>query len=349
MDRSFSPNGGEPLVRVNDLVKHYSVGSLFAPRVLKAVDGVSFDIARGETLGLVGESGCGKSTVARCLVRLVPATSGTIYFDDVPVHDLSRPAMQRLRRRMQIVFQDPRASLNPRMLIRSTLTEPLRLHLKLSGKKLEERLRELMHQVGLETTHLERYPHQLSGGQCQRVGIARAIATNPDFIVLDEPTSSLDVSVQNQILLLLQKLQTELHLSYLFISHNLGVIKHVCRRMAVMYLGRIVEIGSTTEIFSNPSHPYTRALLSTVPSATFGVKRERVRLPGEVPSPIAIPLGCRLAPRCPLAQEPCTRLDPEMLPLGGTHHVACFAATGWPTTVPGLSEKTREEGHPCTD
>lgn len=335
-------NGARPLVQVRGLVKHYRVGSIILPRILQAVDGVDFDIARGETLGLVGESGCGKSTVARCLVRLVDATGGSVLFDDEPVLELGRGAVQRLRRRMQIVFQDPRGSLNPRMLIRTTLSEPLRLHMHLGGAKLEERLRELMAQVGLEVTHLDRYPHQLSGGQCQRVGIARAISTNPDFVVLDEPTSSLDVSVQNQILVLLRELQTELGLSYLFISHNLSVVRQMCTRIAVMYLGRIVEVGSTEEIFADPSHPYTRALLSTVPSAVFGAKRERVRLPGEVPSPIDIPTGCRLHPRCPLARDVCAVQDPELIPLRGTHHVACFAATGWPAESTAVAEGKKE-------
>jgi oligopeptide/dipeptide ABC transporter ATP-binding protein len=320
-----------PLLQVENLAKHYGFGtSLLNRRALKAVDGISFAIARGETLGLVGESGCGKSTVARCVLRLVPATSGEVIFDGISVSELDRGQMQRLRRRMQIVFQDPRGSLNPRMRVRTVVGEPLRLHLKLGGRALEDRLVELMSQVGLNRTHLDRYPHQLSGGQRQRVGIARAIATNPDFVVLDEPTSSLDVSVQGQILLLLQQLQEELGLSYLFISHDLSVIKHICRRVAVMYLGKIVEIGTTEQIFTSPQHPYTRALLSAIPSAKWGTQRQRLRLGGEVPSPLNLPTGCRLSPRCPLAQGECYRVEPSLEGIGNHHAVACYAATGWP-------------------
>ncbi len=334
MVEQLARNGdGRPLLQVDNLTKHYEVGTSFLHRrTLKAVDGVSFEVARGETLGLVGESGCGKSTVARCVLQLVPSTSGSVVFDSISVLDLDRSGMQRLRRRMQIVFQDPHGSLNPRMLVRAAVAEPLRLHLKLSGRALEDRLVELMSLVGLNRTHLDRYPHQLSGGQRQRVGIARAIATNPEFVVLDEPTSSLDVSVQGQILLLLLQLQQELGLSYLFISHDLSVIKHICRRVAVMYLGTIVEIGATEQIFTNPQHPYTRALLSAVPSAKWGVQRERLRLGGEVPSPITVPSGCRLAPRCPLAQQACSHAEPALLSLetDERHAVACYAATGWP-------------------
>lgn len=326
--QSLAPS--EPLVQVTDLVKHYHLGSIISPRALRAVDGVSFSIRRGETLGLVGETGCGKSTVARCVVRLTPATGGHVRFDDISLLDLKRSAVQRLRRRIQIVFQDPRGSLNPRMLVRQTLSEPLRIHLGLSGRRLEERLVELIRHVGLEATHLERYPHQLSGGQCQRVGIARAIATNPDFVVLDEPTSSLDVSVQNQVLQLLRRLQSELHLSYLFISHDLGVVKHMCDRVAVMYLGRIVEIGDTEEVFRNPSHPYTRSLVSTIPSKRTGISRERLRLPGEPPSPLDLPAGCRLSLRCPLARAECSLREPDLEPMNEHHAVACYAVTGWP-------------------
>jgi oligopeptide transport system ATP-binding protein len=322
-------------VQVDKLVKHYQLGGLLTPRRLikvKAVDEVSFAIDRGETLGLVGESGCGKSTVARCVLRLVTATTGSVQFDGQPIFDLDRGAMQRLRRRMQIVFQHPAGSLNPRLSVRATLSEPLRIHLSLAGPALDERLVELIGLVGLQRTHLDRYPHQLSGGQQQRVGIARAIATNPDFIVLDEPTSSLDVSVQGQILRLLQELQSRLGLAYLFISHDLSVVKHVCSRVAVMYLGRIVESGSASDVFDHPQHPYTRALLSAVPSAAWGKRREWLRLKGEIPSPLNVPRGCRLSARCPLARVECTQVEPELVPLDANtrHAVACYAATGWP-------------------
>jgi oligopeptide/dipeptide ABC transporter ATP-binding protein len=321
-----------PLVEVEALVKHYDLNplALGRRRRIRAVDGVSFAIARGETLGLVGESGCGKSTVARCVLRLVVPTSGTVRFDGIPVLDLDRAPLQRLRRRMQIVFQDPAGSLNPRMSVRSIIAEPLRLHLGLSGPALENRLGELMALVGLERVHLERHRRQLSGGQQQRVGIARAIATTPDFVVLDEPTSSLDVSVQGQILLLLHRLQEQLGLAYLFISHDLSVIKHVCHRVAVMYLGRIAEVGTAGEIFENPQHPYTRALLSAVPSARWRPRRERLRLGGEIPSPLAVPSSCRLAARCPLARPVCSEVEPPLGQIGPTHAVACYAATGWP-------------------
>jgi oligopeptide/dipeptide ABC transporter ATP-binding protein len=318
------------VLSVRDLRKHFDVGFLGSRRVVRAVDGVSFEVARGETLGLVGESGCGKSTVARCVLRLTPVTSGSIEFAGTPINDIGREELRRLRARMQIVFQDPGGSLNPRMLVRETVAEPLRLHEGLAGRRLRERLEELMTLVGLEKIHLERYPHQLSGGQRQRVGIARAIATNPEFIVLDEPTSSLDVSVQGQILLLLLRLQEELGLSYLFISHDLSVIRHVCQRVAVMYLGRIAEVGPAADIFGRPQHPYTRALLSSVPSSTWGRRRERLRLGGEVPSPINLPAGCRLSPRCPLARSECSAREPELKAMAPGHEVACYAATGWP-------------------
>jgi peptide/nickel transport system ATP-binding protein len=320
-----------PLLRVEHLAKYYDLGtSFFHPRRLVAVDDVSFHVERGEVLGLVGESGCGKSTVARCVLRLASISGGRVAFRGSFLHDVDHASMQRLRRHMQIVFQNPRGSLNPRMQVRDALREPLRLHLRLSGRALEARLAELMHLVGLDRAHLDRYPHQLSGGQQQRVGIARAIATQPEFIVLDEPTSSLDVSVQGQILQLLQRLQQDLGLSYLFISHDLSVIRHICQRVAVMYLGRIIETGTTREVFESPKHPYTQALLSAVPPAKWGTVRERVRLVGELPSPLSIPRGCRLSPRCPLARPVCSSQEPVLEGIDGTQRVACFAATGWP-------------------
>ena len=321
----------QPLLRVDDLTKHFELhGGFFSHRNLRAVDGVSFELFRGETLGLVGESGCGKSTVARCVLRLLRPTRGEVLFDGIQLSKLDRPAMQRLRKRMQIVFQDPWGSLNPRMSVRTMLEEPLRLHTSMSRKQREARMAELMSLVGLDSMHLGRLPHQLSGGQRQRVGIARAIATNPELVVLDEPTSSLDVSVQGQILLLLQSLQREIGLSYLFVSHDLSVIRHMCQRVAVMYLGRVVEIGSTREVLDRPQHPYTRALLSAVLSSKFGEHHERLRLDGEVPSPLDVPPGCRLSPRCPFAKDACFEIEPILTPIGSSAAVACYAATGWP-------------------
>lgn len=321
----------EPLVRVRDLFKHFDIGGFTTGRAtVHAVNGVDFDIGPGETLGLVGESGCGKSTVARCVLQLLRPSSGEVSFAGRPIQNLSWREARRLRPKMQIVFQDPLSSLNPRMKIRTIVGEPLRLHTDLDKPRREARLRELIGLVGLEESHLQRYAHELSGGQAQRVGVARAIATNPDFVVLDEPTSSLDVSVQGQILLLLVDLQQRLGLTYLFISHNLSVIRHVAQRVAVMYLGKIVEIGPTLEVFRNPQHPYTRALLASVPGATSGVDRGETRLGGEVPSPLDIKPGCALAPRCPLAQDVCSRVVPVLKNIPGRRAVACFAATGWP-------------------
>ena len=321
----------EPLVRVRDLFKHFDIGGFTTGRAtVHAVNGVDFDIGPGETLGLVGESGCGKSTVARCVLQLLRPSSGEVSFAGSPIQNLSWRETRRLRPKMQIVFQDPLSSLNPRMKIRTIVGEPLRLHTDLDKPRREARLRELIGLVGLEESHLQRYAHELSGGQAQRVGVARAIATNPDFVVLDEPTSSLDVSVQGQILLLLVDLQQRLGLTYLFISHNLSVIRHVAQRVAVMYLGKIVEIGPTLEVFRNPQHPYTRALLASVPGATSGVDRGETRLGGEIPSPLDIKPGCALAPRCPLAQDVCSRVVPVLKNIPGRRAVACFAATGWP-------------------
>jgi oligopeptide/dipeptide ABC transporter ATP-binding protein len=329
--RGTSKAADPPLLQVHDLAKHFEFrAGFFAHRTLRAVDGVSFDLHRGETLGLVGESGCGKSTVARCVLRLLLPTRGVVLFDGIHIANLDRSTMQRLRKRMQIVFQDPWGSLNPRMTVRAMVEEPLQLHTTMPRRQREERLKELMTLVGLDTVHLQRLPHQLSGGQSQRVGIARAIATNPELVVLDEPTSSLDVSVQGQILLLLQNLQQELGLSFLFVSHDLSVIRHMCRRVAVMYLGKLVEIGSTGDVLDHPQHPYTRALLSAVPSSKWGQRRERLRLKGEVPSPLDIPRGCPLSPRCPFARSACVETEPVLKTITPGHAVACYAATGWP-------------------
>ena len=317
---------GGSILSVSGLTKHFPVGYFPLRRTLVAVDDVSFELSRGETLGLVGESGSGKSTLARCVLRLIEPTSGEICFDGVSVTRLRAAELRALYRRMQMVFQDHGSSLNPRMSVRDTVTEPLKLHLREPRGAAELRARELMQLVGLSPAHLDRYPHQLSGGQRQRVGIARAIATNPDFVILDEPTSSLDVSVRGQILQLLRDLQSRLNLAHLFISHDLSVVRHVCQRVAVMYLGKIVEVGTTAQVFGNPQHPYTRALLSAVPAAVYGRRRQRIGLQGEIPSPIDLPPACRLYGRCPDAIEVCATRHPNLEALEQGHLVACYVA-----------------------
>jgi oligopeptide/dipeptide ABC transporter ATP-binding protein len=318
---------GKTLLDVRGLTKHFAVGYFPIPSTLTAVDGVDLQLERGETLGLVGESGSGKTTVARCILRLIEPTSGAIVFDGVRLTDLGASDLRRQYRRMQMVFQDPGASLNPRLSVRETVTEPLLLHLHMSRPEREARARELMDLVGLSAMHLDRFSHQLSGGQRQRVGIARAIATNPDLVVLDEPTSSLDVSVRGQILQLLRDLQAALGLSYLFITHDLSVVRHVCHHVAVMYLGKIVEQGTTDQIFDDPRHPYTRALLSAVPSPVYGRRRDRLKLIGEIPGPINLPVGCRLYGRCPLAIDVCASEHPPLEPVESGHTVACYLAS----------------------
>jgi oligopeptide/dipeptide ABC transporter ATP-binding protein len=292
-------------------------------RRLVAVDGVDLEIAAGETLALVGESGSGKSTVARCILRLVEPSRGDITIGGESVLGLAPSGLTDVYRRIQMVFQDPNASLNPRMSIRQILEEPLRLHLNLLYVDCARRVRELVEMVGLSPTHLTRYPHELSGGQRQRVGIARAIAVSPEIVILDEPTSSLDVSVRGQILDLLLDLQKRLNLAYLFITHDLQVVQHVADRVAVMYLGGIVETGATKAIFSAPLHPYTRALLSAAPVARWGVKRHRTRLAGEISSPIDPPDACRLVGRCPLAEPRCSQGRPPLIATGDGRSVAC--------------------------
>ncbi|HEY0185560.1 MAG TPA: oligopeptide/dipeptide ABC transporter ATP-binding protein [Rhodopila sp.] len=306
-------------------------------RSLVAVDGVNLDIAAGETLALVGESGSGKSTVARCIVRLIEPTSGDVAIDGAPILSLDPAALSRVYRRIQMVFQDPNASLNPRMTVRQVLDEPLRLHLKMPRQAREARVRSLVEMVNLTAAHLDRYPHELSGGQRQRVGIARAIAVSPEIVILDEPTSSLDVSVRGQILTLLMDLRRQLNLAYLFISHDLQVVRHVADRVAVMYLGGIVETGPTSEVFGSPKHPYTRALLSAAPVPQWGVagaRAARLRLVGEISSPIDPPDACRLAGRCPLQQTSCTQGKPQLTDLGGGHAVACRIVAAAPVTSP---------------
>ena len=317
----------EELVRVRALFKHFPVEG--SDDVVRAVDGVTFEILRGETLGLVGESGCGKSTVGRCLLRLIEPTGGQVLFEGRDVLGLGRADLRELRREMQIIFQDPYASLNPRMSVLGIVSEPLKIHGL--GKKSEraERVAELLRRVGLDPDYMNRYPHEFSGGQRQRIGIARALALNPKLIVADEPVSALDVSVQAQVVNLLQDLQEEFGLTYLFISHGLAVVEHISTRVAVMYLGRIVEVASARELYSEPLHPYTQALLSAIPIPDPKRKRERIILTGDVPTPINPPSGCRFRTRCSIAIDECARIDPELREITPGHTVACIRVEGW--------------------
>jgi oligopeptide transport system ATP-binding protein len=318
-----------PLLEVRDLVKHFPVRHGAFGRIrgqVRAVDGVSFDLWRGETLGLVGESGCGKSTTGRALLRLVEPTAGEVRFDGQDVRALDRDGLRALRRRAQLVFQDPVASLNPRLSVGAMLEEALTVH-RLGGPNRRDRAVELLEQVGLSADHIDRYPHEFSGGQRQRLGIARALSVEPDLLVLDEPVSALDVSVQAQVINLLADLQEKLGLTYLFIAHDLALVEHVSDRVAVMYLGRIVEIASAPELYAEPRHPYTHALLSAVPRPDPARRRtrERIVLEGDVPSPIAPPSGCPFHPRCPNPAKDarCTQVLPLLVPSDGSRGVAC--------------------------
>jgi len=319
--------GGEELVRVRGLFKHFPVEG--SDDVVRAVDGVTFEVVRGETLGLVGESGCGKSTVGRCLLRLIEPTRGEITFDGRDVLSLSGGDLRRLRREMQIIFQDPYASLNPRMRVRDIVGEPLRVHGVGERGEVRERVAELLRKVGLDPDYMDRYPHEFSGGQRQRIGIARALALNPRLIVADEPVSALDVSVQAQVINLLEELQHEFDLTYLFISHGLAVVEHISDRVAVMYLGRIVEVATAEELYANPLHPYTRALLSAIPVPDPTRKRDRIVLKGDVPTPINPPSGCRFHTRCPDAVPECAKVDPDLREVAPGHTVACIRVPGW--------------------
>lgn len=310
------------LIEVRDLVKHFPVEG--SDDLVQAVDGVSFEIKAGETLGLVGESGCGKSTVGRCLIRLHEPTSGEVLFEGENIIGVEHARMQVLRREMQIIFQDPYASLNPRMTVRSIVSEPLKIH-KIGNKaEQNERVSELLRSVGLDANYADRYPHEFSGGQRQRIGIARALALNPKLIICDEPVSALDVSVQAQVVNLLQQLQDNLGLTYLFISHGLAVVEHISDRVAVMYLGKIVEVCDAQELYENPQHPYTKALLSAIPVPDPRIKRERIVLKGDVPTPISPPSGCRFRTRCPIASDECSRIDPPMVEVAEDHFAACI-------------------------
>ncbi len=318
------------LLQVDNLKKYFPIHGGVLQRVVnnvKAVNDVSFDIKAGEVVGLVGESGSGKTTVGRTLLRLEQATSGHVRFGGVDVMGLNAVDMRSYRKRMQIIFQDPYASLNPREKVREVLTHPLRLHRIGTASEHEDRAASLLEKVGLSRDHLDRFPHEFSGGQRQRIGIARALAVEPEFIVADEPVSALDVSIQAQVINLLEDLKNDLDLTMLFIAHDLGVVEHICDRVIVMYLGRVMEIASAADLYARPNHPYTQALLSAVPIPEPGKRRKRTVLKGDIPSPINPPSGCVFRTRCPMATEDCAKVVPELKSVGDGHTSACIHTT----------------------
>ncbi len=318
------------IVQVRDLKMHFPItqGIVIQRKVgaIKAVDGITFDIVRGETLGLVGESGCGKSTTGRAILQLYRPTAGEVYFEGQSLTTIKGEQLRRMRRRMQMIFQDPYASLNPRMTVGDIIGEPLLVHGIAKSRARRERVQELLRVVGLNPYFVNRYPHEFSGGQRQRIGVARALAVNPDFIICDEPISALDVSIQAQIINLLEDLQAEFNLTYLFIAHDLSVVRHISDRIAVMYLGKIVELTDRRELYENPLHPYTQALLSAVPipDPVVEEQRQRVILEGDVPSPANPPVGCNFNTRCPVVMDVCKEREPEFKDVGDKHWVACF-------------------------
>ena len=319
------------LLKVENLVMHFPIyRGVFRRQVgvVHAVDGVSFDIKKGETLGLVGESGCGKSTTGRSILQLYKPTAGSVYFKDINLVELRPEPMRMMRRELQMIFQDPYASLNPRMTVRDIVGEPLMAFGEASGKQIDERVASLLDLVKLNPDFSGRYPHEFSGGQRQRIGVARALALNPSFIVCDEPISALDVSIQAQVVNLLEELQERLNLTYLFIAHDLSMVRHISNRVAVMYLGIIVELADRSDLYKNPLHPYTQALLSAIPVAdpVYSEQRRRIILEGDVPSPVNPPSGCRFRTRCPIAVEKCAQMVPEWRELQPGHFVACHLA-----------------------
>ncbi len=324
-----SPQAGQPLLEVRNLKMHFTISKgVFsgAGAKIKAVDDVSFTIARGETLGLVGESGCGKTTTGRCILHLERPTAGEIIFEGQNLTHLGRKALNEKRERMQVIFQDPYSSLNPRMKVGAIIGEPMKVHgIYGTQKERDKRAAELLAVCGLNPKFIDRYPHEMSGGQRQRVGIARALSVNPDFIVCDEAVSALDVSIQAQVINLLENLREQFNLSYLFIAHDLSVVHHICHRVAVMYLGRLVELAGSDELFANPQHPYTRALLEAVPIPDPEIEKQRPHrvMKGEIPSPINPPSGCVFHPRCPLAVDACRKEVPQTREVKPGHWVAC--------------------------